>query len=117
MAVEKQPAEVAFSFLEYLADYREPVFEAWERPGAIALSIFRAFRKWDVSLDNISGNQSPANASEIQLNTVLLNKRLNFSVRVGATSLLITNPSWEEKESIIEIARAGIEAVKASTNA
>jgi hypothetical protein len=116
MVAEKNTAKELLSFLEYRAFYREPIFEAWDRYGAIALALFRAFREWNVGLESISVKPFPTNASEMQMSVDLLNKRFSFVVGLGAGSLFVLNPNWEEVELITKVARAGIGAIRAGTN-
>lgn len=114
---QKIPAEVALSFLEYRATFREPLFEIWGQHGSLVHAVYRAFREWNVGLENVTAKESPANASEIQVNFNLLNWKAVFGVGIGSASLIITNPDWSEAEIIKKIARAGLEAVVRSSKA
>lgn len=70
-----------------------------------------------MGLNNIRGRQQPADASEVQLSVDLFDDRATFRVGLGALSLLVMNPSWDEAEPITRIASAGILAVSSSTGA
>lgn len=112
MTAEIDHAQLLHSFIEYKVFYREPIFEVWHRQlGDLTLAIFRAFRDWEVGLENISANQNPSDASEIQINVELLNKKAVFNVGLGASRLSVTDPNWSEMESIVRLAQAGIGAV------
>lgn len=39
----EESANVAQSFVEYRALYKEPIFEAWERVGLLTAAVFNAF--------------------------------------------------------------------------
>lgn len=114
---EKSHAEVPFAFLEYRATFKDPIFEAWDKHGAIVRAAYNAFRGWNINLENISGKQQPANAGEIQVTFNLLNGRVLFNVGLGFASIFVTNPSWEEAELITKLARSGMEAVRDSAKA
>src|SRR5437660_1459173 len=114
MIAEKTPAQLMLSFLEYRGFYREPILEAWAQRGALTLSLFRAFRQWNVGLENISEKQDPANASEAQITVDLFNKRASFILGIGSASLFFTNPIWEEADLITQVVRAGMDAIKTS---
>lgn len=112
---ERTPAEVPLSFFEYRAFYREPLFEIWGQHGGLVHAVYQAFREWNVSLENVTGKENPANASEMQVNFNLLNWKVVFSVGIGSAALFVTNPDWSEAELIAKIARAGLEAVVRSS--
>jgi hypothetical protein len=117
MLAETDYAEIALSFLEYKATYREPIFEAWDRKGMLAIAIFRALREWGVELENISTRPDSADISEIQITVDLLNREARFSVGIGAVNLFVINPHLKEPGISIGLARAGLEAVLSSANA
>jgi hypothetical protein len=111
-------ADLLLSFLEYRASYREPIFQAWDRYGDLALAVFRAFQQWNISLDSIyAAKQSPANANEIQMSVDLFEKRMTFNVGLGAATLFVNNPSWSEANLIGEVVEAGVSAVTTSAGA
>src|SRR6266571_1528309 len=107
---ERTPAEIRLSLVEYRAIFEEPIFLPFERPTLIADALYRFFRQWYVSLENISWKTLPANANEVQLTCDLFNKRMTFTVMLGVVSLLVTNPNWSEVELVAGIARAGMSA-------
>ena len=112
---ERTLAEVQLSLFEYRANFQDPIFAAFERPGIIADALYRSFRQWNVGFENIIWKALPVNANEVQLVCELLNKRITFSVMLGVTSMLVTNPSWSEGALIAAIASSGMSAVQAST--
>ncbi len=117
MMAEKSAAEVLLSFLEYKAVYREPIFESWDRQGELASALFRAFREWNVGLENIHGRPNPSNASEIQMTVDLPNRGASFNFGLGAATLFVNNPNWAELDTMAKVAQSGIKTIQASTNA
>ena len=112
MVTEKTNAELHASFLEYKAVYRDPAFVAWDQTGKLTLELFQAFREWGASLENVFGNRAPDNASEIGIAFDLLNRKATFKAGLGAATLFVTNPVWNEQNQIAEVARAGIRALQ-----
>ncbi|MBI4662282.1 MAG: hypothetical protein HY735_25970 [Verrucomicrobia bacterium] len=108
---EKTKAKVLLAFLEYRAFYREPLFEAWGQHGTLVHALYRAFWEWDLRLENITAKESPANASEIQVNFHLPNWKAVFFLGIGSAGLVVTSPNWSEMELIVKIGRAGLTAI------
>lgn len=118
MTPQKSKAEVLLSFLEYRSFYREPMFEAWDRQGEVALAVFRAFREWNVTLENVyAPRQNPSDTGDIQMSVDLFSKRFTFTIGLGAASLFVNNPTWAEAELIKSVARSGVQAVRESSGA
>lgn len=116
METEINEVDLLYSFFEYQASYREPIFSSLLNPD-ILTRLYRAFAEWNVSLNNLAFNPNPTNASEVRTTIELLNRRYVFTSSLGGANLSVTNPSWEESEQIIKIMQAGVEAVKVSTGA
>lgn len=114
---QKTTAEVALSFLEYRGSFREPLLEIWGHHGPLVHAVYTAFREWNVSLENVTAKENPANASEFQVNFNLLNWKVIFGVGIGSVSFTVANPDWSEVELVKKIGRAGLEAVFQSTRA
>jgi len=112
MVTEKSNAELHASFLEYKAVYRDPAFMAWDQTGKLTLELFEAFREWGVSLENVFGNRAPDNASEIGIAFELPNRKATFRAGIGAATLFVTNPVWNEENQIADVARAGMRALQ-----
>ena len=113
---EKTLAEIPLSVFEYRATFQEPIFAAFERPAIVAEALYRSLREWNVAFENISWKALPVNANDLQIVCELFNKRVTFTVMLGAVSVLVTNPSWSEAALIEAIVRNGLIAVQAGTN-
>jgi hypothetical protein len=109
-------ANLLRSYVEYRADFREPVLEVWNY-GEFNAAVFRAFRQWNIGLADITWNPNPTNAAEIQSKFELLKGRYVFTVGYGSTGLSVVDPFWEEAEQIGEVIRAGNAAVLSVTKA
>jgi len=114
---EKTKAEVLLAFFEYRVFYREPLFEVWGHHGTLVHALFRAFREWDIGLENITAKENPANANEIQVNFNLLNWKAAFSLGIGSAGLVVNNPNWSEVDLIVKIGRAGLRALLETSKA
>ena len=114
MQPEPINSKVLLSFLDYRVFYQEPVFDLWERRGAVALALFRAFRPWNVMPENINRSPNPSDSGDSLVSVELLNKRVVFNVGLSSAGVVFTNPAWEDQEQVLAIASAGIEAVRSS---
>ena len=114
---EKTLAETPLCVFEYRATFQDPIFAAFERPAIIADALYRSFREWNVTFENISWKALPVNASDLQIVCDLFNKKVTFTVMLGVVSVLVTNPSGSEAALIEAIVRSGMSAVQAGTNA
>lgn len=113
---ERTLAEIPLSLVEYRATFQEPIFVAFERPTLIADALYRSFREWNITFENISWKALPINANDVQIVCDLFNKRMTFTVMLGVVSLLVTNPNWSEVGLVGAVVRAGMGAVQASTS-
>ncbi len=109
---EKIHADVLSSFLDFRAVYQDPIFDFLRLYGQISQSVYRAFRGWNVTLDNISSKQNPANFGDISTTFSFPGGRIAFSVGLGACSLGVANPDWSEANMVAKIAEAGISALR-----
>jgi hypothetical protein len=116
MELTANDADLKLSFFEYQSSYKEPIFGALTSSAPMA-ALFSAFKEWNVSLSDISANQSPANAAEYQTTVELLNRRFVFSVGLGVAKLSVTNPNWSEVEQVARIINAGLTAIRSTTDA
>lgn len=98
--------------MDYRVFYKEPVFDLWDRRGAVAQTLFRAFRQWNVGAENINRSPNPADSGESLVSVELLNKRVLFSVGLTSAGAVVTRPAWDEQAQLLAIASAGIEAVR-----
>ncbi len=112
---QPEKARPLLAFLEFQAIYASPNFEFSSRGSAVMSGVFEAFRPWNITLANISAKQNPANVGEVAILFSLPNFRVTFSVGIGASTLLVTNPDWSQEQLISQVAAAGLQAVQSSS--
>ncbi|MBF6568253.1 MAG: hypothetical protein IVW54_05175 [Candidatus Binataceae bacterium] len=105
------------AFVEFQVFYNTPSFDFAARAPAVMSAVFDAFWPWNITLANISVKQNPASSGEVGIVFNLPIPRIVFTVGMGATTLLVTNPDWSQEQLISEIATAGLQAVQSSVGA
>jgi hypothetical protein len=105
MAQQEKP------FLRYALSFRDPLFNLEELDSKAAKAAFSAFRPWNVSLENVTFKDDAKNLAEEATNFLLLGGRVTFSITPGGCNLGVVNANWSDTDMIIQIARAGTEAV------
>src|SRR6516225_785673 len=89
-------ADIQQAFLEYRSNFTEPIIPFWygERHGDLVHAVYKALSPWHLGLENITWNQSPKNASEIQLTFAL--PALLTSIHVSAAGITVNafNVAW-----------------------
>jgi len=111
----KTPARIPISFLEYRMEYGEPFFELQKLYSLIAAGLFEAYKNWNVRLENIAFKQNPSNLGEVSLSVALPGGRYVLNVGLAATSFIVSNPYWQEAETIQKAAETGISVVRTAT--
>jgi len=114
---DKIKAQVQLPLFGYRLFYRDPMFDLDELDEVAAKAAFLAFRQWNISLENVTFKENAANLAEEATNLSLLGGRITFSLNPGGCGILVVNPDWSEADLVIQIARAGIEAVLKATKA
>lgn len=99
----------------YRLFFREPIFNLDAIDDSAVGAVFRAFRPWNVTLENIKVKEDAANFAEEATEISLLGGRVAFNIAPGGCSLVVANASWAEAESILAIAEAGVSAVLSAT--
>jgi hypothetical protein len=111
---QAEKAQLLVAFLEFQALYTSPNFDFSIWGSKVMSAVFEAFRPWNVALTNISAKQNPANVGDLAILFSLQNGRLTFSVGIGGSTLVVTNPDWSQEQVIGQVAGAGLNAVQAS---
>jgi len=112
---ELEKAQPLVAFLEIQAPYSTPNFDFSTQSSKVMSAVFEAFRPWNIALTNISAKQNPANVGDVAILFSLQNGRLTFSVGIGASTLVVTNPDWSQEQMIAQVAGAGLAAVQSSS--
>ena len=103
-------AATPLSFFEHRAIYREPMLQVPNLYSNVSQAVFKAFHEWNVQLEHVSYKQNPVNLGEISVTFALLAGRIDFTVGLGASHLLVRDPNWSEVDLVTRIAKAGIRA-------
>lgn len=115
MQAEPTNSTHLLSFLDYRATYQEPIFDLWDRRGSVAQALFRAFRPWSVSHENINRSPNPSDNGDSLVSVEIPGKkRVSFSVGLTSAGAVFTNPVWDDQAELLAIVSAGIEAVRSS---
>ncbi len=109
---DRTPADVRFASLECRAVYKEPIIRRWSERSEITEELFRAFREWNVSLEQVSDTSLVANLNQAQITFQLLQNRFVFRVGIGGAVLTVWNPNWTEQDTIEKVASAGLKTVR-----
>lgn len=114
MPNELTNADVQQAFLEYRASFKEPIIGFWfeRRQGELVTAMHKAFSPWNVALENITWNQTPKNAGEIQLTFGV--PKLVTAIQVGLGGMVINaiNPDWSRAPQFISLFQTGADTVK-----
>ena len=94
--MELAVAEIHQPFFEYRANFKEPIIIFWTagRQAEIVNAVHKALAPWHLSLENITWNQTPRNASEVQLTFAVVSLLVTIQVGVGGVYVSGVNPDW-----------------------
>lgn len=117
MPVELAVAEIQQAFFEYRANFTEPISIFWSsgRQGEIINAMHKALAPWRLGLENITWNQAPKNAGEIQLTFGIPSLFAGIHVGIGGVTMTAVNPDWSRAPELVSLFDAGLEALKIST--
>ena len=104
-------ADIPLSYFEYHATYQEPLFDLLRFHSVVPQAVFRAFKSFNVSLENVSYKQNPLNLSEVASTFTLFGGRFVFTSRLNSASLGVSNPNWSEVELVTKVVKAGMAAI------
>jgi hypothetical protein len=118
MPDELNLAEIQQAFFEYRANFAEPIFAYWfeRRHGDIVNALHKALTPWHVGLENISWNQAPKNAGEIQLIFDVPPQSARIQVGIGGVTMSVLNPDWSCAPELISLFQSCLETLRNSTN-
>jgi hypothetical protein len=114
MTDELPIADIPFGFLEYRANYQEPIAPLWIglQQGKMVNALLKALATWQVGLESFSWNQGAKNLGEAQLNVIV--PSLNSGIQIGIRGLTITiqNADWSRAATFGSFFQAVVEALK-----
>jgi hypothetical protein len=118
MSDDLRVAEVQQAFFEYRANFSSPIFAYWfeRRHGEIVAALQAALAPWHVGLENITWNQAPKNAGEIQLSFGIPSLVAAIQVGLGGITMTAFNPDWSRVSELMSVFQTGLVAVKKSVD-
>ncbi len=117
MPDELSIAEIQAAFFEYRANFNEPIFAYWfeRRHGEIVNALHKALAPWHVGLENVTWNQTPKNAGELQLTVGVPSLFSTIQVGLGGVTITVFNPDWSRAPELLSLLQTGLDAIKRST--
>jgi hypothetical protein len=116
--MEERPniADIQQAFLEYRANFKEPITSLWygRRQGEIITALHKALSPWGVGLENIVWNQTPKNLGEVQLTFGVPSFVASIQVGIGGLTMNALNPDWSRAPQFISLFQTGVDAVTAT---
>ena len=115
MAEELTPADIQMPFLEYRANYKEPIISIWfdRRQGDIIDALLKALGP-QLMFENITWNQAAKNLAEAQLSFSLPSLFSTILVGIRGVTISVLNPDWSRVPLLTSAFQSGIDALKAS---
>jgi hypothetical protein len=115
--MELTVADIQQAFFEYRADFTEPITIFWSggRQGEIINAMQKALAAWRFGLENVTWNQAPKNAGEIQLTFGATSLLAGIQVGIRGVTMTTLKPDWSRVPELMSFFDAGLESLKAST--
>ena len=115
MAEELALADIQMPFLEYRANYQEPITSIWfdRRQGGIIDALLKALPSY-LLFENITWNQAAKNMAEAHLSFSLPSIFSTILVGVRGVTITTLNPDWSRAPLFVSVFQAAIDGLKAS---
>lgn len=115
MAEELTLADIQMPFLEYRADYKEPITSIWfgSRQGEVIDALRKALASY-LTFENISWNQAPKNLAEAHLAFSVPSLFSSILVGIRGVTISVINPDWSRAPIFISVFQTGLNALKES---
>jgi hypothetical protein len=116
MPEEPKIADIQMPFLEYRANYMEPITLLWfdRRQGEIITALHKALSPWQLTFENISWNQSAKNLSDTQLTFGLPSQFATIYVGISGMLATVLKPDWSRAPVLLSLFQTGVDALKTS---
>lgn len=115
MAEELTLADIQMPFLEYRANYKEPITSIWfdRRQGDVIDALLKALAP-HLTFENITWNQAAKNLAEAHLSFSLPSMLSTILVGVRGVTVSVLNPDWSRAPIFISVFQTAVDALKAS---
>jgi hypothetical protein len=116
MPEELAIADIQAPFLEYRANFKEPITPVWlgRQQGEIINVIHKAFAPWQLGFENISWNQAAKNLGEASITFAFPSLFSSFQVGVAGVTITVLNPDWSRAQTFVTLFQTGMDALTAS---
>lgn len=116
MTEELIPADIQMPFLEYRANYKEPIISIWfdRRQGDVIDALLNALAP-HLLFENIGWNQTAKNLAETHLSFSLPSIFSTILVGVRGITINVLNPDWSRAPLFISVFQNAVDALKTST--
>ncbi len=116
MPQELAIADIQAAFLEYRANFKEPITPVWfgRQQGEIINVVHKALAQWQLGFENISWNQAAKNLGEAYINFAFPSLFSSFQVGVAGVTITALNPDWSRAQAFVALFQTGMDALTAS---
>jgi hypothetical protein len=116
MPQELAIADIQAAFLEYRANFKEPITAVWfgRQQGEIINVIHKALAPWKLGFENISWNQTAKNLGEAHISFAFPAIFSSFLVGVAGVTITVLNPDWSRAQTIMALFQTGLDALTTS---
>lgn len=107
-------ANIQRPFLEYRSIFSEPITPVWYggHQGEVVNAVMKALSPWQLSLENISWNQSAKNLAEAQLTFALPALFSSIQLGIAGVTANALNPDWSRVSQFISLFQTAIDTLK-----
>jgi len=116
MPQELAIADIQAAFLEYRANFKEPITPVWfgRQQGEIINVVHKALAPWQLGFENISWNQAAKNLGEAHISFAFPSLFSTLLVGVAGVTITALNPDWSRAQTLAALFQTGIDALTAS---
>lgn len=114
---DKTQTEIPYSVLEYTANFKKPILEAWTVPVKLITAVLSALDPFGFKLDGVESNTRTEKLSEYSLLFRRNPPGVTFSVRLGKLVVVADNLDWTEAGQFITAMDTGVKALLAAAGA
>ncbi|HTB93028.1 MAG TPA: hypothetical protein VK728_09375 [Candidatus Sulfotelmatobacter sp.] len=116
MPQELTIADIQAAFLEYRANFKEPITPVWfgRQQGEIINAIHSALAPWQLGFENISWNQAAKTLGETHISFAFPSLFSSFLVGVAGVTITALNPDWSRAQTFVALFQTGMDALTAS---
>lgn len=114
---EKTQADIPFGIIEYTADFKRPILEAWAVPALLVSAALDALGTFGFKLDGVEAKTHTEKLSDSALVFRRNPPGLVLTVGINKLSIMAENFDWTEADQFIAAARAALNSIVDSSRA